>query len=269
MILINGKQSDTINIHDRGLLYGDGVFETIAVINGVPQYFDRHLDRLLKGCQSLLMPEPDISAIKTDVESVCDKQERYVLKITITRGTSERGYSIPEHQNLTRIIETSAFPDYPSDYAQDGINVMQCNNRLGINPALAGIKHLNRLEQILGRNELKGTGCFEGLMIDTDGHVIEGTMTNLFSIKAGKLFTPDLSRCGVAGVMREVVLQLAEKINLECEIGNVTMPQLLTSDEIFLTNSLIGICPVRQINEQKYIIGITTKKLQEQIQSIN
>ena len=106
-------------------------------------------------------------------------------------------------------------------------------------------------------------------MIDTDGHVIEGTMTNLFSIKAGKLFTPDLSCCGVAGIMRDIVLKLAEMNSMEIQIGNITMPQLLTSDEIFLTNSLIGICPVRQINEQKFIIGTMTKKLQEQIQSIN
>ncbi len=263
MMLVNGKQSDTISAHDRGLLYGDGVFETIVIRNGKIDFFDQHLQRLAKGCESLLMPKPDIETIRQEVQSLCKGKTDQVLKIIITRGQSERGYQIPDNQQTTRIVELTPFPDYPSEYTTNGVSVMLCQHQLGINPALAGIKHLNRLEQVLARNELKNTDFTEGLMMDTNNHVIEGTMTNLFAVKAGKLITPDLSGCGVAGIMRAIVLELAEKNNIPCSIAKMTPADLLNSDEIFLTNSLIGIWPVKNIGEQKFKPGEITKKLKE------
>lgn len=262
MILINGKQSDTVSVRDRGLLYGDGVFETIAIRNSNIEFFDQHLQRLAKGCESLLMPKPDIETIRQEVQSLCKDNGSHVLKIIITRGQSERGYQIPDNQQPTRIVELTPFPDYPPEYTTDGVSVMLCEHRLGINPALAGIKHLNRLEQVLARNELKNTSFTEGLMMDTDNRVIEGTMTNLFAVKAGKLITPDLSGCGVAGVMRTIVLELAEKNNIPCSITNMTQADLLSSDEIFLTNSLIGLWPIKSVRDQGFKPGEVTKKLQ-------
>ena len=265
MILINGKQTDMVSVHDRGLLYGDGVFETVAIKNGHLQFFDKHLQRLQKGCDALLMTRLDSDLIRKEVQSLCKGSIKKALKIIITRGEGERGYMIPDKQQPTRIIELNPFPEYPPEYDKDGVNVMLCQHRLGINLALAGIKHLNRLEQILGRNELKNLGFTEGLMMDVDDQVVEGTMTNLFSVKAGKLFTPDLSRCGVAGVMREVVLELAEKNQIPCFIGNMTVTELLTSDEVFLTNSLAGIWAVKQIGQHKFKSGEITKILKTRL----
>ncbi|MDH5435573.1 MAG: aminodeoxychorismate lyase [Gammaproteobacteria bacterium] len=265
MIVINGKHAETISVHDRGLLYGDGVFETIAIKNGRMQLFDMHMRRLITGCEALLMPSPDINVIKQEAQSLCMGKGNHVLKIIITRGPGERGYTIPDQQQPTRIIEISPFPEYPATYASNGVNVMLCQHRLGINPALAGIKHLNRLEQILARSELKNSTFFEGLMMDVEGNVVEGTMTNLFSVKAGKLFTPDLTRCGVAGVMRNMVLELADKNSIPCHIGNMKTAEFMESDEIFLTNSLVGICPVKQIDQQQFNPGIITKTLQTRL----
>ena len=265
MILVNGKQSDTVSVHDRGLLYGDGVFETIAIRNGNIEFFEQHLQRLAKGCESLLIPKPDIETIRQEAQSLRKDKANQVLKIIITRGQSERGYQIPDNQQPTRIIELAPLPDYPSEYTTDGVSVMLCQHRLGINPALAGIKHLNRLEQVLARNEIKNTNFAEGLMMDLNSHIIEGTMTNIFAVKAGKLTTPDLSGCGVAGVMRAVMLELAEEDNIPCNIVKITQADLLSSDEIFLTNSLIGVWPVRNIGEQKLKPGEITKKLKELI----
>ena len=265
MILVNGHQQDTISALDRGLLYGDGVFETIAVRKGRMTLWDRHMQRLVRGCERLAIPIPDITKLKSEADWLAGHAPLQVIKIIITRGEGGRGYNIPDQQHPTRILSTHAWPVYPEQMHEKGIRAKICEHRLGVNPALAGIKHLNRLEQVLARHEIKGTDYFEGLLRDTDSNIIEGTLSNVFMVKQGNLYTPDLSGCGVEGVMRSLVLELASNEGIKCNINSFTVDELLSADEVFLTNSLAGIVPVTGLEQQSYPAGAITKTIQKLI----
>ncbi|CAG7857314.1 partial 4-amino-4-deoxychorismate lyase, partial [biofilm metagenome] len=178
MILINGIEADHLPINDRGLHYGDGLFETIEVSEGHPVFLEQHLQRLTAGCSTLMIPIPDLPTLRDEVYRVCHGFQQAVLKVIITRGSGGRGYRPPDNAAPTRIVSLHSFPDYPINFAEDGINARFCSTRLGLNPALAGIKHLNRLEQVMARAEWNLPGIQEGLMLDLNDHVIEGTMTN-------------------------------------------------------------------------------------------
>lgn len=262
MILINGEKSDHISINDRGLHYGDGLFETIEVNCGNPVFLGRHLQRLSKGCLSLSIPAPDLPALTDEVHRVCQESQRAVLKIIITRGIGGRGYRPPDTISPTRIVRLYPFPEYPSHYVDHGVNVRFCNTRLGLNRALAGIKHLNRLEQVLARAEWDHDGIQEGIMLDLNGHVIEGTMTNLFYIKNDVLYTSSLQFSGVAGIIRDIVMQLATNRQIPLTEHFYGKPELLNADEAFVCNSIIGIWPIKQIEGNHFAVGQRTKELQ-------
>ncbi len=133
--------------------------------------------------------------------------------------------------------------------------------RLGCNPGLAGVKHLNRLEQVLARAEWDDPSIVEGLMRDADGHVVEGTMSNLFAVLDGVLLTPELSLCGVRGIMREIVLETAARCGLAPVERKIPTEALLRADEVFLTNSLIGVWPVRRFESEEFPVGDVTRRL--------
>jgi len=254
MFLLNGKSTDNINLHDRGLHYGDGLFETIAVVNEQPLCWDKHLERLLSGCERLKINFNDVDALESEVLSLCKNVDRAVLKITITSGAGGRGYQRPEPGTTpTRLLAIHPWPNYPDGYSTQGIQVHLCSTRLGHNPGLAGIKHLNRLEQVLARNEWKSTDITEGLMLDIDTNVIEGTMSNIFVIYADKeLRTPDLSFCGIEGIVRQYLLDHCKESSYECEVCQMSLDDLYTASEIFFCNSIAGIMPVRQLGEHKF-----------------
>lgn len=247
-------------------MYGDGLFETIAVLDGTPQYLDKHLDRLEKGCQKLGIPSPDPVLLRQEAFNLCAGKDRAVLKIIITRGKGGRGYNPSTCAEPSRILSLYDWPDYPFSNVENGVSVQYCETRLSENPVLAGIKHLNRLEQVLARAEWGDPAIAEGLMLSSSGHVIEGTMCNLFVIQEGVLMTPDLSACGVEGIMRSIVLETASMQGIEHRICELNQQDLKEADEIFITNSLIGIWPVKQIGQQQYPVGDVTTRLMKTIQ---
>ncbi|VAX07571.1 Aminodeoxychorismate lyase [hydrothermal vent metagenome] len=261
-MLINGKQTDQLCATDRGLQYGDGLFETIAVMDGRCPFWDRHMLRLQTGCQRLQLPAPEIALLQSEALSLIKNKSRAVLKLIISRGEGGRGYRYPESVPSTRILMRHPWPDYPVQNGQQGVQLRFCDTTLARQPRLAGLKHLNRLEQVLARNEWQDANIAEGLMLDENGNVIEGTISNVFMLQNGILVTPDLSHCGVAGIMRERLLELAAKAGINIQIGNITKEQLLEADEIFISNSLIGLWPVKQLNGQTFTIGDTSRKLQ-------
>lgn len=256
-MLVNGKQSDTVAIMDRGFQYGDGLFETIEVRQNTPIFLERHLHRLNTDSQRLHLPKLDLDLIRTEISQLCQNAGNAVLKIIITRGTGGRGYRQPEKIEPTRILSLHPFPDYPKSFYTDGIVTRICNTKLGLNPTLAGIKHLNRLEQILARAEWHDSDIHEGIMLDFNNCVIEGTMTNLFYAKNGELFTASLKNCGIAGILRSWILE-----NMTVTQHDFYLENLLQADEIFVCNSVMGICGVRQIEQQSFSIGEITPKLQ-------
>lgn len=264
--LVNGRSADAVSVSDRGLHYGDGVFETIAIRDGQPCYWRRHQERLIDGCARLGISFSDRDALTQDWRLLCPGVSKAVLKIIITRGTGGLGYGPPSEQPATRITGLLPWPDYPVHYATEGIAVRLCETRLGANPALAGIKHLNRLEQILAGREWQNTEYAEGLMLDQQDHLVEGSRSNLFVVKSNRLYTPDLVQCGVAGIMRAVVLELASKLKLPIEVTTIDRDSLFSADEIFITNSLIGIWPVHKVEQINYSIGPVTLQLKKSLQ---
>ncbi|MBI5451513.1 MAG: aminodeoxychorismate lyase [Gammaproteobacteria bacterium] len=263
MILVNGFAATHVPVQDRGLQYGDGVFETIAVCNGEPLLWSRHLARLQLGCSRLRLPAPDGQQLYDEAAKLCRDSTRAVLKLIITRGSAGRGYRSPVEGTATRIMMRLPFPDYPPHGYRDGIRTRICQLRLGHNPLLAGIKHLNRLEQVLARQEWDDDDITEGLLRDSDGLVIEGTMSNLFIVRNRQLLTPELTQCGVAGVMREVIIEQAAALGLGCRITTLTVEDLRQADELMCCNSLGGLWPVRQVDEQNYPVGALTRQLQQ------
>lgn len=259
-MLVNGKSSSQISIEDRGLLYGDGLFETILCEDGEPVLFAEHMRRLQSGCKTLGFSGPDTQLLLAELKQVA-LQENCVVKIIITRGVRARGYHYDANEeNYTRIIYRSDLPNIPLSYYANGVRLYLCQHRLPENGKLAGIKHLNRLDQIVARSEW-AQGFAEGITLSARDNIIEGTMSNIFVESNGKWLTPKLDLCGVKGVMREFILQNAEKLSIQCEETNITLAQVKSADAIFMCNSVIGIWPVVDFESKRYAIGEPTTRM--------
>ncbi|MCG5494692.1 aminodeoxychorismate lyase [Ectothiorhodospira variabilis] len=246
MMLVNGQPSRSLPATDRGLHYGDGLFETLRVEAGEPRRWSLHLSRLRTGCDRLGIPMPDPQVLLDEARTVIHGTPLGVLKITVTRGSGPRGYRPPLHPEPTRILAFDSRARNASTDRHEGVDVRLCSMRLSRNPVLAGIKHLNRLEQVMARSEWSDE-YHEGLMLDTSGQVVEGTMSNLFLVRGDALVTPDLSHCGVAGITRARVLEMARAWGLSCREEQVGLEDLWQADGLFLTNTLIGLWPVRSL----------------------
>ncbi len=261
--LLDGVANGCIEGSDRGLHYGDGLFETLAVRAGRPRFWSQHLARLTAGCIRLAIPAPDPALLRAEADRLCATQTQAVLKIVVTRGSGGRGYRPPLEAVPRRLLSLSPWPDYPASWANSGVQLRYCRTPVATSPALAGLKHLGRLEQVLARAEWDDPAIPEGLMLDADGAVIEGTMSNLFAVQDGALWTPDLSRAGVAGLARQRVLALAQRQGIRVSEGRLTPADLTQADGLFLTNSLIGLWPVRQLEGRIYPIDPLIRQIAE------
>lgn len=251
--LVNGRDSRQLDIQDRGLAYGDGVFETIAVVSGKAQWLQLHLQRLHSGCQRLQIAL-DTAALEREIAQLlagCD-DDPAVLKIIVSRQSpDQRGYRFDPAATSNRYLQLQAStPGARADW-QRGISLRLCRHRLPINPPLAGIKHLNRLDNIIARAEWDDAEIAEGVMLDSEGWVIEGTMSNLFIERGDTLLTPALQRCGVAGVIRRLIIDtLAPQQGIRVEETALSVAELAAAPALFICNSLIGICPVTALQEE-------------------
>lgn len=256
MMLINGVATNEIAATDRAVQYGDGVFETIAVFNGEPRAWHRHMTRLLTGCAKLGINQPDTSQLRADAQKLYDefgqKQERLVLKIIVSRGSGGRGYKVTPGASLTCILALYPWPEHTDEWYDAGIRLHVCETQLSCNPVLAGIKHLNRLENVLASNEWQDKDIAEGLMCNMQGDVIEGTMTNVFAVYDGVLHTPDLSHCGIAGTMRARVIEAAIEAGISVDECRMSIETLYKADELFVCNSILNVVAVRQLGKHLY-----------------
>ncbi len=259
-VLVNGVEESRIDVRDRGFQYGDGLFETIAYKNNKLQLWDEHMQRLRSGCERLSLDCIDESLWLDDIEK-CQLSHDGVIKLSLSRGVSGRGYAYTEGDSVTRVTASFMMPDYP-ERNQQGIIARICKTPVSINTVLAGIKHLNRLDNVLARNEWQGNEIAEGFMLDHQGHVIEGTMSNVFCIMGDELYTPSLALCGVAGVMRQQVIELATKLKIPVNIVDISEQNFLQMDALFITNSLIGIWPVKKIGNIEFRKNELLEKLQ-------
>lgn len=246
-MLINGAPGSTINAEDRGLVYGDGVFRTLRMQAGRPVCWERQYAKLQRDCSALKLACPSALVLVSELQQLGKQQPDGVAKIVITRGLSARGYAPSAQSEPTRILSVNPATAYPPEYAKQGVRVHVCKTRLGHQLLLAGIKHLNRLENVLAASEWQDQDVPEGLLGDVSGFVISGTRSNLFMLRGNSLYTPNLSRCGVAGVQRDRVMDWAKQHGVTCKVADFHMEELLMADEIFLVNSLIGLWPVCEL----------------------
>jgi 4-amino-4-deoxychorismate lyase len=262
MILVNGTRAEGVPANDRGLAYGDGVFRTLLVIGSEARHWQRHYQKLACDCAVLGLRCPPRASLEDDLRVLAPAGDQ-VAKIIVTRGAGARGYRYAAEAPSNRIVMTSPKPTYARGNEDEGVRVCRCRLRLARQPALAGVKHLNRLENVLARAEWTDEAIAEGILCDTEELVIGGTMSNLFAVIHGELVTPNLERCGVAGVTRERVIDAALQHGLPCRVRDLTWAELIVAEEIFLVNSVIGVWPVRQLHEQTCRVGPVVRDIQQ------
>jgi 4-amino-4-deoxychorismate lyase len=252
-MLINGCAEVRVDARDRGLHYGDGIFETIAIVNGRPRFADWHFERLAQGANRLGIPVPDLDLLRAEIALACPEPHG-VVKVIVTRGVGQRGYRPPIHPEPTRIVAASSWPDRDPANESTGVRLGWCRTRFGRNPALAGIKHLNRLEQVLARAEWDDGSMDEGLMKDDRDSVISATQANVFARIGGQWVTPALDHCGVAGIMRRAFLGWAAESGDPVIARELPARELESASRVFLTNAVIGAWPVREFAERELAI---------------
>ncbi|MCP1375962.1 aminodeoxychorismate lyase [Dyella lutea] len=255
-MLVDGRPGDTVSAQDRGLSYGDGLFETVSVIGGRAPLWSRHMARLAEGGRRLAIPLPDAEVLASEVLAVAAGMAAAVVRITVTRGVGPRGYAPPVASMPTRIV--AAFPAPDLHLASEGVRLRVCDLRLAEQPALAGLKHLNRLEQVLARAEWADPSIHDGLLLDVAGRVTCTTMANVFAVIDGALVTPLLARCGVAGVARAEVLATIRT----AQVRDLVLDELLRADELFLTSSVRGILPVQAVGDKVFAPGPVARAMQ-------
>lgn len=252
MILVDGLPANAVPADDRGFNYGDGVFRTLAMRRGRAQWWPQQYARLAADCGALNITPPPESVLHRDLQTIAAQLPDCALRITVTRGSGGRGYALPENPQSRRIISAGPLPEYPAHWPEQGISLRVCDLRLSAQPRLAGIKHLNRLENVLARAEWSDPAIAEGLLLDEAGNVIEGTRCNVFIVEDGALVTPDLTRCGVSGVTRDLVIAAAGRNGLRCRIEAINRRRLEAATEILLVNSLIGVWPVAALEQRRW-----------------
>jgi 4-amino-4-deoxychorismate lyase len=263
-VWVDGRRGAELSVFDRGLQYGDGLFETMACLNGQPRFLGRHLERLAGGCARLGLPAPPRALLETEIAAALEDCPRAVLKLIVTRGAAQvRGYAAPAAGPATRILLRDPWAPEDARARAEGVRVRLGALRLGENPLLAGMKHLNRLEQVLARQEWSDPAIAEALLFSSSEALISGTMSNVFLVHDGALATARLDRCGVAGIMRGVVGGLATECGIDFQERRLTGADLQQAQEIFLTNALIGIRPVREVAGRTLGVGPVTRRLQE------
>lgn len=258
---VDGCPQSQLSVKDRGLAYGDGLFATVAVRAGRPRLLERQLARLQLGCERLTLG-CDLELLQAEMLAFAAQLGEGVLKLILTRGDGERGYAPPAAAQSRRILQAGPLPHYPQTHALSGVELFPCATRLAEQPLLAGLKHLNRLEQVMARAEWQSPQCAEGLMRDMSGRVIEGVFSNLFLVHGQQLWTPVLNRCGVAGVMRAELLAQAAALGIVLVERDISYDELLQADEVFLCNSLYGVWPVHSLAAHRWPVGPLTRKLQ-------
>jgi 4-amino-4-deoxychorismate lyase len=250
--LINGKPSAGLSLLDRGLAYGDGVFRTFLVKNGVPHHWALQYQKLSQDCQALGIACPSNEELLSDIETLFNQSTDAVAKIIVTRGESSRGYAVPAEIQANRVVLKSALPTYPLSNQTQGVSLHLCELKLGAQTKLAGVKHLNRLENVLARMEWSDAKIADGLLMDSHENVIECTMSNIFARFGNKLITPSLDQCGVAGIARARIIQSANHFKLDVKIEAMKLDKLMQADEIIICNSLFGAWQVVSFNGKQW-----------------
>lgn len=265
---VNGERSDVIETSDRSLNYGDGIFTTLLVTQGQCQDLTAHLMRLQQGIKALSIAQINYPKLATHLVLIAKDTTRGVIKVIVSRGIGLRGYSSVGCDSPNIIVTLNDYPAHYQSLQQTGINLGVSTVALGLNPLLAGLKHLNRLEQVLVRQQIDSEQWQDALVLDCQGFVVETSMANIFWVKDHVIYTPSLELAGVKGIMRDKVMTWLQQAGYEVNSGRYRLGSVISADEVFMTNCLMTIVAVNQIEDacytQRTIFDlVTTKYLSE------
>ena len=263
---IDGERQTASATLDRGLEFGDGLFETMAVRGGRVRLLERHLERLYAGAARLGIAAPATAALRAELEGAAAEPGCGALKLILSRGAGGHGYRTDPGLASRRWLAALPPRTRPASWADAGVAVRLCATRLAEQPLLAGLKHLNRLEQVLARREWSDPEIGEGLMCDVHGRLVCGTLSNVFLVTNGSIVTPQLTRCGVAGVMRAAVLAALRAAGSAVEERDVEVAEIAAASEVFLTNALIGAWPVRRLEGWQRAPGPVVRGVQARVE---
>jgi 4-amino-4-deoxychorismate lyase len=262
-VLLNGVPDQQVSPFDRVVHFGDGLFETIACRRGRPRFLSLHLERLRLGCSRLGIEPGSLDEIRSEVRALAREVDKAIVKVVITRGVAlARGYGVTGREKATRITFRYPWPQENPALPHAGVRIRTATLRVGENPALAGLKHCNRLEQVLARQEWTDPDIAESLLFSSSGKLVSGIMSNVFMVEGSRLRTPRVDLCGVAGVMRRVVLREAALAGIPTQEDVLGAEDLHKADELFLTNARIGIWPVRELDGRVLEPGPVTRRLE-------
>jgi 4-amino-4-deoxychorismate lyase len=266
-ILVDGAPCEPGWPLDRALQFGDGLFETMLVRNGRICFEALHRARLAQGCDRLAI-NADGAAIWQQAGELAAAHGEVLLRLQLSRGTATaRGYAATGSERARLIL--IAYPIPSPDELPPVVRAVTLPDVLGENPQLAGLKHCNRLEQVLARRSLQATQAFEGLMASSSGLLISGTMSNVFVQLEGELVTPALDRCGIAGVMRRVVLREAELAGMPVRVAKLPMSVLDHCSGLALTNVRLGLLAVHSINDRRLAAGLPLRNLAHRVAALD
>jgi len=263
LTLINGSATRTLASSDRGLCFGQGVTTSIRVSSGQPELWSDHLNALEQSAKALGFVVPGLEPLlKRDI-GLLPKVD-LIIKVILTAGIGDGSYQMSETPMPTRIVQIDPIP--LSLQCQPPATLFMCHTRLSHNQQLAGIKCLNRTEHLLASCESPMQSMSDGLMMDPNGCVISSTRANLFILNKEGLITPDLSRCGVAGVMRQTVIRLADRLGIPLTVADCSINQILSADALFLTNAVRRIWPVVRFEQTAYSPSPVIERLQRALE---
>lgn len=252
MFLINGVEDEMISVADRSVRFGDGCFTTARVVDGEIAWLPLHLQRLKQAVERLLFPAVDWGKLEQEMCIMTQQLEQGVIKAILTRGSGGKGYSINGCLDPVRIISLSEYPQHYLSWRTHGVSLILSIIPLARSPLFAGIKHLNRLEQVLIRTHLEQTAADEALVLDTEGMLVECSAANLFWRKGMTVFTPDLTHSGVAGIMRQRIIELLSSSMYRLHFVSAPLATLADADEVIICNALMPLVPVNDAHGWVY-----------------
>lgn len=266
---VDGARADSVPVDDRGLQYGDGLFETLLMRGGRPRFLEAHLKRLTSGCERLAIPFRAESELRAEIAAAgAQAPNLAVLKIMVTRGSATRRGYAPDAETPRRVVSLHESAPLTAEL-RNGVDLVFATGSVAEHPGLAGIKHLSRLENVWAMGEARAAGAFDALLRTAAGALVSGAMTNVFVVRGGRVETPTVDRAGVAGILRQVVLRECAALGIPAAEHTLRSEDLFAADEAFVTNARIGVVPVRHVGEHEVRMGSLARRLADHIEALD
>jgi 4-amino-4-deoxychorismate lyase len=257
-----------ISPFDRAFQFGDGIFRTFVVDNKKVLHWKYHYQKIVEDCFALKITPPKEKDLLTDIDTLFKSKEKSVGKFIISRGNSERGYKFNEGITHNRFLIKTNMPNIPKEYFEHGVNLFVCKQKL-YPSILSGIKHLNRLENIMARQEWKGDDYADGILLDQNGYVIECISSNIFMRIGKTIFTPKINQVGVKGVTRGLIIKISKKLGFKINETSFKLNKLLDGEEVFITNSLFGVLQVKKIKKKFWLHQELASIFNQSLENLN